>query len=378
MKDSLPTVWPADQHTEAKHRILTAYLNAFMPILSRQSHKVGAKDVVRYIDGFAGPGIYEKGQKGSPVLALDAALNHAHSFPVPVELTFIEADSDRCDVLSKQLELYDERVKQSPNVILKKPVCGDCRTVLGSMIDGIEQRRQKLGPALVFLDQFGYSSVSMELIGRILNHPQCEVLTYLFFRDLGRFITDTTKHASITNAFGDERWRPAIDLPAGKRESFMLAAYVSSLKEKAKATYVWPFAMLDQNERLLYWLFFCTNNIRGLEEMKKAMWKVDETGSFTFNDKDGFSQPKFLSSYTEDHLAKDLERGLAGRTLKVEDVNEWVLVHTPAYKFKGALATLEKRGVLKAVNPSPTRRAGQYSDEKMRVSFDNPPLFPMG
>lgn len=371
MSDTLPTVWSAEQHTVAKHRILQAYLAAWMPILSSQSRNVGAgQQGIKYIDGYAGPGIYEKGEKGSPVLALEAALNHSRDFPVPVHLIFIESDKDRFRVLEGELAKYADEVARSQKVTLPKPLCEDCRIVIDKMLADCRAQRQKFGPALVFLDQFGYSSVPMDLIGRILAEPQCEVLTYFFWRDLDRFITDPNKHQGITAAFGGEEWRPAIQLSAGERERFMLRTYTSSLKDRAGAKYVWPFAMLDENERLLYWLFFCTNNIRGLEEMKRAMWKVDQTGAFAFSDKDGFAQLKFLTHYTDDRLAADIERGLAGQTLKVKQLFEWVLTDTPAYKFKGALASLERRKVVKPINPPKSRRPGTYADGEMLVRIE--------
>ena len=37
---------------------------------------------------------------------------------------------------------------------------------------------------------------------------------------------------------------------------------------------VWDFAMHDRSDALLYWLFFSTGSLRGLEEMKRAMEKV--------------------------------------------------------------------------------------------------------
>ena len=61
------TVWPLDPHTAAKHAILRRYLDAWIPIMSRYHGRV------LYIDGFAGPGIYEHGEPGSPLIALDAA-----------------------------------------------------------------------------------------------------------------------------------------------------------------------------------------------------------------------------------------------------------------------------------------------------------------
>jgi hypothetical protein len=49
---------------------------------------------------------------------------------------------------------------------------------------------------------------------------------------------------------------------------------------RAEAKFVSSFLMFDKNELPLYWLIFCTNNLRGLEEMKKAMWHVDKTVAF--------------------------------------------------------------------------------------------------
>jgi hypothetical protein len=143
----------------------------------------------------------------------------------------------------------------------------------------------------------------------------------------------------------------------------MLGTYTKCLRDQAKAKYVWPFAMLDQNERLLYWLFFCTNAIRGLEEMKKAMWKVDQTGGFSFSDKAGLGQLVLLTKYGEVQLEADMENGLGGRTLSVQAIKEWVLTETPAYLFKGALGRLEKRGVARAIRPPARRRPGTYPDD---------------
>ena len=42
--------WPANEHTLAKHRILRAYLEAWIPIMSKGNRRL------LLVDGFAGPG----------------------------------------------------------------------------------------------------------------------------------------------------------------------------------------------------------------------------------------------------------------------------------------------------------------------------------
>ena len=55
------TVWPLEPHTRAKHEILRRYLEAWSAILS-----LGGFKTIAYVDGFAGPGLYDNGEDGSP------------------------------------------------------------------------------------------------------------------------------------------------------------------------------------------------------------------------------------------------------------------------------------------------------------------------
>jgi three-Cys-motif partner protein len=61
------TTWPAEPHTFAKTAILKNYLIPYFYMLGSSF-----SDEILYVDGFAGPGVYENG-KGSPIEALVAA-----------------------------------------------------------------------------------------------------------------------------------------------------------------------------------------------------------------------------------------------------------------------------------------------------------------
>jgi three-Cys-motif partner protein len=109
MADTLPTTWPADPHTLAKHAILRRYLQAWFPILTRQASAVarqsraGSNREILFIDGFAGPGEYSNDKEGSPIIAIKAALDHATTFPMPVRMMFIEERRDRFENLQQVL-----------------------------------------------------------------------------------------------------------------------------------------------------------------------------------------------------------------------------------------------------------------------------------
>lgn len=95
------TVWTLEPHTAAKHDLLRHYLKAWYPILARHSGRV------IFLDGFAGPGIYEGGQSGSPIIAINTLLEHSY-FPNLNEcefvFLFIENNSERLDRLETELQ----------------------------------------------------------------------------------------------------------------------------------------------------------------------------------------------------------------------------------------------------------------------------------
>src|SRR5436305_15157217 len=127
MSDSLPTVWRANPHTIAKHRILSGYLKAWMPILSRRYGASSRKPrEILFIDGFAGPGRYEGGEDGSPIIAIKAALNYPRLLQLPISFLFIEQDEPRFLQLTEAIESLKPLISKSPNIRLLPPRNGDC------------------------------------------------------------------------------------------------------------------------------------------------------------------------------------------------------------------------------------------------------------
>jgi three-Cys-motif partner protein len=374
MSDTLPTVWHADAHTLAKHAILRRFLEAWFPILSRQTANLGGKSRnILYVDGFAGPGEYAGGEPGSPVIALNVALNH--NLPLPVHFVFIEQREDRFRHLLQVIERQKIRTTASRNVVLEPPRLGSCDESLAAVLDDHDRRGIPFGPALAFLDQFGYSAVSMELIARIMRYPQCEVFSYLDYRDMNRWITDPDKHDAFTRTYGGKEWREAIALPGKRRRSLLLDLYKTALKEKASVRYVQSFAMSDDTGTLLYWLLFCTNHLRGLEEMKRAMWTVDDSGNFRFSDKENPAQFELLNqAFSQLWLADTLATKFNAQSLSIGEVRAFVLEETPCYQFKSALNELKERRQLTIVKKPPGYRQG-FGDDSIVVRFERTSLF---
>jgi three-Cys-motif partner protein len=87
------TIWDAEPHTIAKHRILRKYLGGWLPVISSWNKRV------LFIDGFSGPGEYAGGEEGSPIIALRSLLEHTHFKRMSgTEFVFIFIDQDRARI----------------------------------------------------------------------------------------------------------------------------------------------------------------------------------------------------------------------------------------------------------------------------------------
>lgn len=376
MKDELPTIWQCEAHTLAKHAILENYLKAWLPILSRRPDR-GHR--LLYIDAFAGPGVYKGGEPGSPLIALRVARYHTHDFPVPVEMLFIEHDSERFASLVKQIGPEVEAARKAGKVQEVIPLQGNCDVELNRLLDEHQRRGITFGPALAFLDQFGYGDVSMELVARILSIPRCEVFSYLDYRGMNRWISDPTKAAAFDRAFGSDVWKECIDLSKGKRRPRLIELYEEALRTRGNAKYVQTFLMFDKNQQPLYWLVFCTNHIRGLEEMKGAMWSVDGKGGFQFSDGDDSKQLALLDvAYGQEWLVDEICREFAGKRVSAAEVRDFVITRTPCHTFRKALGQIEREEKAKVVREPADRRATIFPEAdlaQIELQFEYGQLF---
>jgi len=136
------TLWERGPHTEGKHLVLRGYLDAWLPILGSWSGRI------LFIDGFAGPGEYEGGEDGSPIIALKALIEHHHQKTISAEVVFvfIETDSSRAEHLESLVE--ELRPELPPNAKISV-VQGMFDRSMTDVLDALDEQKASLAPALV-------------------------------------------------------------------------------------------------------------------------------------------------------------------------------------------------------------------------------------
>jgi hypothetical protein len=133
--------------------------------------------------------------------------------------------------------------------------------------------------------------------------------------------------------------------------------------------------MANENDATDYFLFFATNSRKGLQKMKEAMWRVDESGTFRFSDATaGAAQLSLPFTATPDFAAlkRDVVKRFAGHVATVADIEEFVLADTPfreTHYKKHVLAELEHDGMVTPVDAKRGRRPGTYGDPGMKLRF---------
>lgn len=360
------TLWSMDDHTHAKHEILRLYLEAWLPIMATYNGRI------IYLDGFAGPGKYQGGEDGSPIIAIDTFLNHRHAQIRNTEVLFlfIEQGHDRCEYLKQLLAQRQWPPKASYEVRE-----GNFDETLTDLLNGLESQRQRIAPTFAFIDPFGYSHTSMRTIQRLMKHPRCEVLITFMYEEINRFLTAdyTNKEPQYDGLFGTSKWQTIAQqtsLTPQERRDQLHNLYQDQLKQMAGIRYIRSFCMRNRHNNVDYFLFFGTNNLLGMKRMKESMWRVDPTGTFEFSDNTNpnqlllFSQPDYsiLQNMLSDHFK--------GQMITVEDVEEYVIADTPFYKFKSeALRPMEAHGQISVISSDSKRKKGTFAEGKTRIRF---------
>ena len=349
-RDEKGVIWSLEPHTEAKHKILRRYLQAWFP---RLSSRYGA---LIYIDGFAGPGEYVDGQDGSPIIALKAAKEHRLVGRLSrINFLFVEKDPARCNHLKSIIERVRPELPQKFNIMTVNRSFHD---VMSSLLQGIDIAGTSLAATFAFIDPFGYTGIPLDVIKRLMKYRSCEVLVTFSCDSINRWLGDPSKNTVEFDAlFGCGSWREAEKMESGNRVPFLIDLYIRQLGSSGGARFVRHFQMEGQTGHTVYALVFGTNSLEGLKEMKRAMWNVDPTGRFFFSDRTNANQSTLLQ-YTKEKDYMDLIKNeilgrFQGSEADISEVENHIWVETP-FCFDNVrgqiLSPLEKAGTIEVVS----------------------------
>ena len=330
-KDEDQTIWEIKDHTVAKHEILKKYLEAWMPIL-------GKSDRIVFLDGFAGPGVYKGGEDGSPIIAIQTAINHSAIKNIKeINFIFIEKDKKRYENLQR---IIDKKFPKPAQNIKIKCINGNFAKSCSKVLDEFEKDGKGLDRILAFLDPFGYSDVPFDLISRLLKYPKCELLLTFMHGYMIRFL-DKLHENAVNTLFKTNLLEEAGHIKnTDERLKRLLEIFFQQLEE-IDVKFIRSFTMRDSNKKTIYDLIFGTKHWKGMDEMKKAMLNVQKNGTYTYSDKIDNGQT-YLVDINDDFSANEASQSIikqfSGQRVPIEDIRDFILAKT---RFRFSIRNLQ-------------------------------------
>jgi three-Cys-motif partner protein len=251
--------------SERKHELVIRYLKGFVKILGGS-----IKGVVYYVDGFAGPGIYDDGAKGSPIRAAEYAqtLDGKH-----YELQCINVEVDT--------ECF-ENLKQST-----LPYAARTTNHCGAFSDHVSEILVQIGdqPTVFFLDPFGLKGIEWSHIYPILTRPRTtEVLLRINPQDISRLAgfagSDSPgaakKRQVVTSLYGfadSEQWEKVwyTKGPDGLVELYKRGLLGAMVGARGRS-YVCSYAIKSIEGTVKYYLIFTTRHPKGAVLMSDIIY----------------------------------------------------------------------------------------------------------
>ena len=352
------TIWPLEPHTAAKHQLLAQYLDAWFPILASFNKRIV------FLDGFAGPGIYEGGEPGSPTIALSRLLDHpnfAKMHDTTFDFVFNEQEVHRFHSLKTQVAAFQSGRNPWPSNVRIQTVNQSFTTLGERMLTGLEGK--PLPPTFAFIDPFGFKDAPLDLIQRLVKFRRIELFVYFPYNNVNRFSTaETLADPHLEALFGTDEFKNAPKGGAGSRKQFLHDLYQRQLHNVCGFDYVQSFEMVSADNHTGYFLFFCTRDLTGFDRMKTAMWKVDPAGGRRFTDVLAGQTVLFQEDVDTSPLRAELLAHFAGQTVSIKEITDFVVGETPfisSHVKRKTLAPMQADGLIEC--PGQKTR-GQYPD----------------
>jgi three-Cys-motif partner protein len=357
-------MWPLPQHTAAKHRLLREYLGGWYPILARWEGQV------IYLDAFAGPGVYQGGEPGSPIIALETLLEHRQLPSLAgceFRFNFLEPRRDRLDQLQTEIERVKAARGGFPANVVVHHRPESFEDAARRIVRWLKDRGQQMPPTFAFIDPFGPKGLHMRTIAELLDARKCEVCVHFMLGHVTRWIRRGRPDANVAGLFATDEYRQAETMSGAPRQRFLLNLYQRQLREVAGFRYVTSFNLFGLRNQWISAIVYGTNSERGMEVMKAAKWRVDPVRGGRFSDRDHatgqldlFGHPATIT----DLLRSKIADRFRGARVVVADVGRFVVLETEfgPQHWKGALREMEANREVRAVAPVAGRRTGQFPD----------------
>ena len=273
---------------KVKHDLIRTYLGGWFPKLGTWAGRV------LYVDTHAGRGRHRFGEPGSPLIALRTLLEHSYRDELlrrsEVRFFFIEHDPANLDDLNAELK----KMGDLPDRVRVTTSTGDAFKVLSGIVRDLEARGQRMAPAFIFVDPYGFK-VPGALLARLMTAGHVELFVNVIWRELDMAIRQRQPEGhglatTLDQIFAGDDWRTIDNETATER----MDQAVRLLSDRIGSTWYTYIRMASGGDAVRYLLLHLTNHPEGRTLMKECMWKVAPDGGFEVRQRNDHRQPLLI------------------------------------------------------------------------------------
>jgi len=351
------------EQSRVKAEIVVNYFQAWAAIMVKRA------DRIAYVDLYAGPGRYKTGEKSTPLLILERAIDSPDLSQRLVSV-FNDADPDHTKALEGEIASLPgiDGLKHQPRVYNEQ------------VGEGWVKRFENLNtiPTLSFIDPWGYKGLSLRLIRAIIKDFGCESIFFFNYNRINMGIRNDLVEPHLEALFGPDRLADLRQRVAGsnpiERELLVRRALGDALGDMG-GQFVIPFRFLRDDGRTSHYICFVSKHRRGYMIMKEVMATrgivdADEVPLFEYLPSYGGRQLPFEISRPILALPADLQKRFEGQAMTVQDIIDTHNLGTPFTKknYKKVLMEMEERGEVSCDPDRESRRKNTIGD-RVLVSF---------
>lgn len=280
---------PLEAHSEAKHQLFRAYLNAYVNRLTRRPEQDRLRLTI--VDGFCGGGAYSDAGgaevPGSPMILLQETaaaqaavrLERVKPFELATDFYFVDAKPAHCAMLREQI-LKSPFASMLDHTV--KIINGEFTEVYERIERDVNARAGKRR-TLFFLDQYGYSDAPLGLVRRILTTiPGAEVILTFAIDALINYLSDTDRFAKAVapvelsrSEIGELKRLWDKDETSGRY--VVQNALFDHIRRVTGAPYSSPFFVKSDVSKRAYWLVHLSKHHTARDVMGEIHWEVQNS-----------------------------------------------------------------------------------------------------
>lgn len=260
--------------TTYKINYVSSYVKEWLYVLANRKEAT----TINFIDCMCNAGIYADGELGTPLKALLHMREFAQAHPdVKFNVFLNDHNSDRLMVITELVEAINKPCPANLTVNFSNEDVND-------YIEQLQKFAKYCGvynaSTLLFVDPYNFGTVKINVLQKFLRTYYAELIFNVFTSDFVRNGKSQVSGKKIQACLEGH------DLSNINNVEDLIALISKELTTgNIKHTFQYEFRTQTNSE--LYQIMFCTPNIKGIEQLKKALWEVFQGAKFHKNKKVG-------------------------------------------------------------------------------------------